>query len=227
MLHKTKSVVSRLIYFLLLLSLFVSIATESKTVPEFKKWKKGENLIENSGFEDGKTAWDLEDGACCDRGGKYEWEVEKKEVQNGKRAMKIIGVKATGTDWHAKIKHKSTSMQAGKNFTVAFWAKAEKAREVGLSIQMRHDPWTAYQGGKFTLNTEWKEYSKTFKAASDVDRDMWVGLCIAQSDIDFWLDNVRFFEGELRDEIGRDPKDLAVSSSGKLLLAWSQIKANF
>ena len=118
-------------------------------------------------------------------------------------------------------------MWPGKNFTVAFWAKGEKVCEVELSIQMQHDPWTFYQGGKFMLDKEWKEYSKTFKSNNDVDRDMWVGLSIAQSDVDFWLDNVRFFEGDLRDEIGRDPKEFSVSSVAKLSLAWGQIKANF
>lgn len=52
----------------------------------------------------------------------------KKGVFHDKKALKIIGVgvKATGTDWHAKVKHKSALMQAGKNYTIAFWAKAKK-----------------------------------------------------------------------------------------------------
>ncbi len=96
----------------------------------------------------------------------------KKDASHGRKALKIIGVKATGTDWHAKVKHKSTSMQAGKNYTVVFWAKAKKMREVSLSIQMQRDPWTFYQGGKFNLTAEWKEYSKTFKSNDNVDRDI-------------------------------------------------------
>ena len=54
----------------------------------------------------------------------------KKGVFHDRKALKIIGVgvgvKATGTDWHAKVKHKSALMQAGKNYTIAFWAKAKK-----------------------------------------------------------------------------------------------------
>ncbi|MDP6998904.1 MAG: carbohydrate binding domain-containing protein [Candidatus Poribacteria bacterium] len=128
-------------------------------------------------------------------------------------------------DWHAKVKHKSTSMQAGKNYTVVFWAKAKKMREVSLSIQMQRDPWTFYQGGKFNLTAEWKEYSKTFKSNDNVDRDMWVGLSMAQSDIDFWLDKFRFFEGELKDEIGRDQEEFPVSTKDKLPMIWGKVKA--
>ena len=56
----------------------------------------------------------------------------KKGAFHDRKALKIIGVgvgvgvKATGTDWHAKVKHKSALMQAGKNYTIAFWAKAKK-----------------------------------------------------------------------------------------------------
>ena len=52
----------------------------------------------------------------------------KKGAFHDRKALKIIGVgvKATRTDWHAKVKHKSALMQAGKNYTIAFWAKAKK-----------------------------------------------------------------------------------------------------
>ena len=55
----------------------------AKTIQDFKKWGKGENLIENSSFEDGIAAWNLEDRACYDRGGQYEWEVEEKDAFHG------------------------------------------------------------------------------------------------------------------------------------------------
>ena len=53
---------------------------------------------------------------------------KKKMPSMDRKALKIIGVcvKITGTDWHTKVKHKSASMQAGKNYTIAFWAKAKK-----------------------------------------------------------------------------------------------------
>jgi len=102
---KPMSIVQQFTLLSLILSLFVLVESKAETVPEFKKWKKGENLIENGNFKDEKNAWTLEDGACCNRGGKYEWEVEKKVVKDGKKALKVIGVKATGTAWHAKIKH--------------------------------------------------------------------------------------------------------------------------
>ena len=51
---------------------------------------------------------------------------KKKMTSMDRKALKIIGVgvTVTGTDWHTKVKPKS--MQAGKNYTIAFWAKAKK-----------------------------------------------------------------------------------------------------
>ena len=202
----------------------VATVTFSETLPDFKQWEEGENLIDNGSFERDTDVWTLEDGACCARGGLYQWEIDKKDAVHGTQSLKIIGVKATGTDWHAKVRHDSTSMRAGREFTVIFWAKSEKAREVSLSVQMQHDPWTFYQGGQFLLEgPEWKEYSMTFQAQADVDRDMWVGLSIAQSDVDFWIDNFRFFEGEPEDEIGL-PEPQAVDAAGKLTTTWAAVK---
>ena len=104
------------------------------TPQDWGKWKKGELLLENHSFEEDKAAWELEDGACCDRGGLYTIEIDKKNPQHGKQSLKVVGHKATGTDWHAKIKQLDTSMKSGEKYTVIFWARSEKPREVGLSV---------------------------------------------------------------------------------------------
>jgi hypothetical protein len=212
------------------------LLSQAATPQEFGKWKKGENLVVAGDFEDlifgaarmdtkqGAQGWTLEDGTCCNRGAEYKWELDKKEFHGGKQSLKVIGVKASGTDWHAKVRHDSTSMKGGKNYTAAFWAKAEKSRAVSLSVQLQHDPWTFFQGGNFDLTQEWAEYSKTFGAPQDIDRDMWVGLAIAQSDVSFWLDDFRFWEGEFKDEIKAEPTPQAVEAGGKLAVQWADIR---
>jgi hypothetical protein len=121
-------------------------------------------------------------------------------------------------------------MENGKTFTIAFWAKVDagegNSREVTTSVQMQHDPWTGFQSAAIILDsTDWKEYTDTFTATADVVEDMWAGLSIAQSDVDFWIDDFRFFEGEPADEI----KELvtAVSPMGKLPVSWGSIKGRY
>jgi len=154
------------------------------------------------------------------------------EAHTGKRGLKIIGVKATGTDWHAKIRYENASMEQGRKFTIAFWAKVDASegerRTVSTSVQMQRDPWTFYHGADIVLDsTEWKEYFDTFAASDIVEKDMWVGLAIAQSDVDFWIDDFRFFEGEPRDEIGVEPEKFAVDPMGKLTSAWGKVKVDY
>ncbi len=211
---------------LILLTLLLGFNAFGGTPQEWGKWKKGELMLENHSFEDDLAGgWKLEDGACCERGGLYTVEIDKKNPQHGKKSLKVIAHKATGTEWHAKIKQHDVSMEAGKEYTIIFWARSEKARTVGISVQMQHDPWTFYQGGKISLmGPKWEEYHITFNATADVKRDMWVGLSIAESDIDFWIDNFRFFEGEPEDDLNRDTP-FAVAPNEKLTTKWGDIKS--
>jgi len=200
----------------------------AKTVQEFGKWKVGENLLENSGFEENiDQGWTLEAGAGGDRNCVISWEVVKQNPHLGKRCLYIKCEVVSGTGWHAKVRQDSSSMEAGEKFTIAFYAHAEKPRIVSISVQMQHDPWTFYEGGDIPLESgEWKQYSHTFTPTADVVNDMWVGLAIAQEAVDFWLDDFRFFEGELKDEL--EPPggktEFAVNPAGKLAAIWSQIK---
>ncbi len=198
----------------------------AKTIQEFGKWEVGENLLENSGFENDTNAWTLEDGAGGDRNCVISWAVEKKNPHLGKCCLHLTCNKVSGVGWHAKVRHDSSSMEAGKQFTIAFYARIEKPRTVSISVQMQRDPWTFYEGGDIRLDSEeWKEYSHTFAATADVTNDMWVGLAIAQEAVDFWLDDFRFFEGELKDELeppGGEPE--TVNPAGKLTTVWGRLK---
>ncbi len=196
------------------------------TVQKLGDWKKGELLLENHSFEDDLAGWELEDGQCCDRGGEYKMEIDKKNPQHGDKSLKVIGVKATGTAWHAKVKQRDVSMEKDEEYTVIFWARSEKPRQVTLSIQMQHDPWTFWQGGNIDLlGPEWQEYFITFIAKDTVVNDMWVGLSIAQSDVDFWLDNFRYFEGEPKDDLSRD-EPFPVDAKEKLTTQWASVKGD-
>jgi len=154
------------------------------------------------------------------------------EPHTGKRSLKVEGIIASGTNWHAKVRYESMSMEANRKFTIAFWAKVDanegQSREVTTSVQMQHDPWTGYHSQTIILDsTEWKEYFDTFTANGDVVEDMWVGLSIAQSDVDFWIDDFRFFEGEPWDEKDADLEKFAVNSMDKLISAWGRIKVSY
>lgn len=198
----------------------------AKTVQDFGEWQTGELLLENYSFEDDLTAWDLEDGSGDNRGGLYRMEIDEDNPQHGEKCLKVIGIQATGVNWHAKVKQSNMSMEGGKEYTVIFWARSEEPRQVSVNIQMQQNPWDFLQGGDINLTgPEWEEYKLTFFASRDVERQMWVGLAIAQSDIDFWLDNFRFFEGQPKDEL-IDGEPQPVDAKDKLTTQWASVKSD-
>lgn len=208
------------------MTILIGFSVFAGTVQELGKWEKGELLLENYSFEDDLAAWTLEDGTGGNRGGEYKWEIDKDNPQHGNKCLKVIGIKATGTAWHAKVKQQNVSMKKGETYTVIFWARSEKPRQVSLNIQEQQDPWTFWQGGDIDLTgPEWEEYSITFVAKDTVERKMWVGLAIAQSDVDFWLDNFRYFEGEPKDDLTRD-EPFSVDAKGKLTTQWASVKTD-
>jgi hypothetical protein len=208
--------------------LFAGMLMVSNTIG----FEKGENRILDSSFEVDSVdqladSWSLEDGTCCDRGAEYQWFIDDSEVHSGSRSLKVVGVIASGTNWHAKVRFNDSSMENGKTFTLAFWAKVDasegNSRDVTTSIQMQQDPWTGFHSADITLDsTDWKEYTDTFDATEDVVEGMWVGLSIAQSDIDFWIDDYRFFEGNPADEL---VVTAAVEPVDKLSVSWGRIKS--
>ena len=215
-----------IIFTVLFATVLIGYDVFAGTVQKLGDWEKGELLLENHSFEDDLAGWELEDGQCCDRGGEYRMEIDKKNPQHGNKSLKVIGVKATGTAWHAKVKQRDVSMEKGEEYTVIFWARSEKPRQVSLSVQMQDDPWTFWQGGNIDLlGPEWQEYFITFIAKDTVVNDMWVGLSIAQSDVDFWLDNFRYFEGEPKDDLSRD-EPFPVDAKEKLTTQWASVKGD-
>ena len=130
---------------------------------------------------------------------------------------------------NAKVRHESVPVENGKTFTIAFWAKVDaeegQSREVDVSVQMQGDSWPGFYKKTIVLDsTDWKEYADTFLINADVVEDVWVGLCVAQSDVDFWIDDFRFFEGEPADEIIRTPEN-EVSPMDRLPASWGVIKS--
>lgn len=153
--------------------------------------------------------------------------IDDSVVHTGKRSLKVVGIIATGKALNAKVRHESVPVENGKTFTVAFWAKVDakegQSREVDVSVQMLHDPWPGFYNKTILLDsTDWKEYTDTFVVTADVVEDVWVGLSVAQSDVDFWIDDFRFFEDEPVDEIKDVEK--SVSPMGKLSVRWGDIK---
>jgi len=152
----------------------------------------------------------------------YRLEVDNSTAHNSQKSLKIIGIIATGNALNAKARHEPVPVENGKTFTVAFWAKVDanegQSRKVDVSLQMQQDPWPGAYNKTIVLNsTDWKEYTAAFYIMAEELTDIWPGLCVAESDIDFWIDDFRFFED-------RPDAQKSVEQIKKLSASWGHIK---
>jgi hypothetical protein len=158
-------------------------------------------------------------------------EIDDSVAHTGTRSLKVVGIIDTGDPLHVQVSHGSVPVENGKVFTVAFWAKVDaedgQSREVNVSVRMEQDLWPGFQRSEAIVldSTDWKEYTDTFVLPSDAAGNAWVGLAISQSDVNFWIDDFRFFEGGPTDEI--KAAESAVSPVDKLPVSWGGIKDRY
>jgi len=126
--------------------------------------------------------------------------------------LRVVGIVATGTAAHSVVRHTIVPAENGRVFTVAFWAKVDEregqSRQVRVNARMGYEYWPGFYNNSIMLDsTDWKEYTDTFVVPLGVSSDIWVGLAVAESDVDFWIDDFRFFEGYPADEIKEEPTE--------------------
>ncbi|HGJ64008.1 TPA: hypothetical protein ENS27_01320 [bacterium] len=126
---------------------------------------------------------------------------------SGKNSAFVSLKKPSANASNVQILKHNIPFEKSKTYTLKFWAKLDvrdgRFREFDLVMQAMDNPVTILLYETVILDSiDWKEYVYTFKAPDDYNGKIWLGLWVGLSDIDFWIDDIRFFEGEPSDEIG-------------------------
>ncbi|MBD3184555.1 hypothetical protein GF312_19890 [Candidatus Poribacteria bacterium] len=145
-------------------------------------------------------------------------------AHTGGNSLKVISLVSTGIPCHTKLRHEFVPAENDKTYTVSFWAKIDsnqgQSRKVDISIQSPDEEWPGFYTETIILDSlEWKEYKHSFVLEyKNWLEEVRVGLCIAQSDVDFWIDDFKFFEDK---EI---EVEKAVSVINKHIISWAETK---
>jgi hypothetical protein len=173
------------------------------------------NLIPNPDFEDGTVnPWTFYGQAALS--------VSKKgEGHNGSRAL-YVQVNAVGANfWDSGIQYnKAIVFNKNTQYTWAMFFKAEKARRINVKPELSVDPWTAYGETMMNVTPEWAEYYVQFKPPVDVVPAS-LTLHIAEVTVNFWMDDVRWYEGTYEPAEG---VPFAVEPKAKLAVTWADMK---
>ena len=183
--------------------------------------KEVENLIRNNDFEEGLIEWDLRQS----EGAVASMKEEKGESIKGRSCVYIdIDNVARTSAWHLSLYQEGHSLEEGQTYTLSFWAKAEEPRPVVCYVEQAADPWDEYGRESVEVNGEWQEYWTTFIAT--LSGAVWPRIALGESDVNIWVDNVRFYEGEyVEDEDMGAPS--AADPAGKFLMTWAGIKKSY
>jgi len=87
--------------------------------------------------------------------------------------------------------------QQGKQYTFSVFMKCKTGTlQVTLKPELAADPWTGFGDQIFTMTNEWAEFSVTTPVLEANVSPAAITFHIAFAAAEFWIDGVRFYEGQ-------------------------------
>lgn len=124
-----------------------------------------ENLLKNSGFEEGKHfwLWSFSD----DGGAAAEWSIDSTsgEAHEGTKLCRINVTAVSDENWHVQLKDPTWEAESSYVYHFSFWGKADAAHSATISVYGANTGADAYRtGSPITFTTEWKQFHQMFIA---------------------------------------------------------------
>jgi tetratricopeptide (TPR) repeat protein len=109
-----------------------------------------------------------------------------------------VTVNKAGTNyWEAQILDAGYVFQEGKVYTLAAFLKAKEGTfNINFCPQLPQDPWTSYGAEILTMTDTWAEYHVTTPPMPETVNPARITFHVGFSAGQFWMDVVRFYEGE-------------------------------
>ena len=149
-------------------------------------------------------------------------ETDDSETHAGAKCFKLMASDATGNPTGATVYYKSVPIETDRTYTIAFWAKVDGSEAPTRPVQVKVKSATSTQifhTADIDLNsTDWKDYAVSFISTGMGAPQVEIGLGISTTPTNFWVDDLRFFEGTPSDELvpGDDPIPGDVSGDGTI-----------
>ncbi len=92
------------------------------------------------------------------------WNISVTDTYVGNKAMCAEVISLGANIWDIQLSPETVSLEAGENYTISFWAKADASNKE-ISIAIIHPTNYSYYGGTvFTLTDTWAEYTYSFNS---------------------------------------------------------------
>jgi hypothetical protein len=199
----------------------------------------GVNLLTNGGFEEGPSmpfntwadfTWNIYANSPGVASGEVVSELTGAAVPEppveGQYCLHVT-VAARATEWwDIGLQNAGHTFQKGKKYTLSVFLKCSTGTlTINLKPEMAAIPWTGYGEQQVTMTDKWAEYSITTPV---FDADVTPGSLtfhIGFATSSFWVDNVRWYEGDYvppgsRKAHDPDPADGAIHADTWASLSW-------
>ncbi len=156
------------------------------------------NILANGGFEDGVAdPWSTYGDATLEVVQELVGAAVPEAPIEGGSCLHIVVPEAGANFWDAGLQHAGHVFEAGKQYTLSAFLKCSQGTmDINFKPELAEDPWSGYGEQSFTMTDQWAEYSVTTPV---FDADVSPGCItfhIAYAPGDFWIDDVRFYEGD-------------------------------
>jgi len=161
--------------------------------------QEGVNLLENGGFETGEMApWTTYGSVTTEVVDTLVGAAVAEGPIEGNYCLHLMVPSAGANFWDAGLQHRGHSIfEQGKKYTLSAFLKCN-AGELNINFKPEHDgdPWTGYGEQSFTMTEEWQEFSITTPVFTQEVNPASITFHIQYDTGDFWMDLVRFYEGD-------------------------------
>jgi hypothetical protein len=165
------------------------LAKKYRTMEDLKRaWgggrPLGENLLKNGRFEDGPTAWTLEQQG----GSRAKMQVEAETGPYAARVMRVKVEQLGQENWHVQFHQTGLDFREGESYTVQFSARADAPRSLPVYTGLDKDPWRHVGLDRSVqLTTEWKRYTIVFTASAPEKDHNRLSFVLGGMTGDVWL----------------------------------------
>ncbi|HHS97298.1 MAG TPA: hypothetical protein ENK08_05280 [Chloroflexi bacterium] len=114
---------------------------------------------------------------------------------SGTASARIEALQSRGTDWQVEFSFTPTEVLSGTEYTLSFWAKADRGREVTAFLQQGRPPWEVYLWfGSIPLTTTWQRYEMA-GTATGTDLAAFLHFGLGEVTGTVWLDGIQLQVG--------------------------------
>ncbi len=157
-----------------------------------------ENILVNGGFEGGEvTPWGTYGGASVEVVDKLEGAAVAEGPIEGNYCLHVVVPQAAANFWETGFNQGGLVFEAGKIYTLSVFLKSKEGElDINFKPELAQDPWTAPAEQSFVMTEEWAEYTLTTPEIAEDITPAEIVLHIGYAPGDFWIDNIRWYEGE-------------------------------